>query len=83
MDDLYVYVPSHTPRHNTDQQHSSEDSTLVIYPTLFGGDQLTVAPVRGAQKLKCNKFIPADRLKGLISFSQDWQKFVACLEVYK
>lgn len=65
----------------TDQQHSSEDSTQVIYPTLLGGDQLTVARVRGAQKLRCNEFTPADRLEGLIPFSQDWHSFVACLEV--
>lgn len=81
MDDLHAYVPSHTPRPNTDQQYSSEDITQVIYPTLLGGDQLTVARVRGAQKLRCNEFTPADRLEGLILFSQDWHSFVACLEV--
>lgn len=73
MDDLHAYVPSHTP--NTDQQHSSEDKIQLV--------QLTVARVRGAQKLRCNEFTPADRLEGVIPFSQDWHSFVACLEVSK
>lgn len=79
MDDLHAYVPSHTP--NTDQQQSSEDKIQLVHPILLGGDQLTVARVRSAQKLRCNEFTPADRLEGLIPFSQDWHSFVACLEV--
>ena len=79
MDDLHAYVPSHTP--NTDQQQSLEDKIQLVHPILLGGDQLTVARVRSAQKLRCNEFTPADRLEGLIPFSQDWHSFVACLEV--
>lgn len=70
MDDLHAYVPLHTP--NTDQQHSSEDKIQLVHPTLLGGDQLTVARVRGAQKLRYNEFTQADRLEGLIPFTQDW-----------
>ena len=79
MDDLHAYVLSYTP--DSDQQHSSEDKIQLVHPTLLGGDQLTVDRVRGAQKLRCNGFTPADRLEGLIPFSQDWHTFVACLEV--
>ena len=108
MDDLLVYVPSHTldscqqwtpedtcqqqTPEDTSQQRTPEDTSQqlayegkieVVHPILLGGDQLTVARARGAQKLRSNEYTPSDRLEGLIPFSQDWHTFVAFLEVSK
>ena len=82
MDDFHKYVPMHTQDAEDSQgQISSDHSTSIVYPILLGGDQLTIARVRGSQKLRNNEYTPADRLEGFIPFAQDWHAFVAFLDV--
>ena len=39
---------------------------------LFGGDQLTVARIRGAQILRDTQDKPVDRFEGIIPVIEDW-----------
>ena len=46
-------------------------SNTMQHKLIFGGDQLTVAHVRGAQVAMCNGSTPLQRLEGLISIIHD------------
>ena len=50
-------------------------------PVLIGGDQLTVARARGAQKAKANATSPLGRLDGLVPMVEDWHAKVVLLGV--
>lgn len=43
-----------------------------FFPILFGGDQVTVARVRGTQALRDTHDNPVDRLQGIILVVEDW-----------
>ena len=49
--------------------------------TLIGGDQLTVARARGAQKIRSNSFKSEDRLDGLLPVAEDWHSKMCLLQV--
>ena len=73
---LQRYIPTKTiPR-----QHESS-SNISQHKLLLGGDQLTVARVRGAQIAMCNGSNPVKRLEGFIPVIQDWHAKVVLLEV--
>ena len=53
-----VYVPS--------RMESASVSHEVLHKILFGGDQLTVARMRGAQAVKTNSLTPTTRMEGFV-----------------
>lgn len=48
---------------------------------LFGGDQLTVARARGAQRIRENSTDGTGRLEGLVPVCEDWHARVALVSV--
>ncbi len=59
-----VFIPS--TGETVQVQHAA------FHRVLFGGDQLTVARGRGAQKARVNSVSPQARLDGLIPCAEDW-----------
>lgn len=49
--------------------------------TLVGGDQLTVARIRGAQKIRGNSEKSEDRFDGLLPVAEDWHTKMCFMEV--
>ena len=52
-----------------------------FYPILFGGDQLTVARIRGTKTLRDTQDKPADRFEGIIPIVEDWHARMGLLKV--
>jgi len=52
-----------------------------FHPILFGGDQLTVARIRGAQTLRDTQDNPVDRLEGVRPVVEDWHTRMVLLKV--
>ena len=52
-----------------------------FFATLFGGDQLTVARVRGTQALRDTHDSPTDRLQGVVPVIEDWHARMAVMKV--
>ena len=59
-----------------------EDIHLHFASVLIGGDQLTVALMRGTQALRDTEETPVPRLEGMVSVIEDWHAQVALLKVY-
>ena len=84
MAHLHQYAP--LVEETQDCYVASIDQTVKVTraracPILIGGDQLTVARARGAQKAKTNAFSPSDRLEGLVPMVEDWHAKVVILSV--
>lgn len=85
MADLHNYVPAVS---FTEDVYVKERgitvavSRAIMYPLLFGGDQLTAARGRDAKKVKYNSPSPTLRLDGLAPCAEDWHTKVILLEVY-
>ena len=56
-----------------------EDKECAV--TLVGGDQLTVARIRGAQKVRGNLETSEQRFDGLLPVAEDWHAKMCFLEV--
>ena len=52
-----------------------------FHSILFGGDQLTVARIRGAKVLRDTHDTPTDRLEGVLPVVEDWHARMALLKV--
>ena len=52
-----------------------------LWEVLFGGDQLTVARIRGTQTLRDTEESPGDRLEGVIPVVEDWHTRMTFLRV--
>ena len=52
-----------------------------FFPILFGGDQLTVARVRGTQALRDTTDNCVDRLEGVAAVVEDWHARMALVRV--
>lgn len=52
-----------------------------FHPILFGGDQLTVARMRGTQALRDTQDKRVDRLDGVIPVVEDWHTRMTLLKV--
>ncbi len=83
MDILHQYVPTKT---TTEEFHlmSGEPFTVDIHRfhhLFLGGDQLTVARVRGAHRVRLNSNDGVGRLDGLVPSVEDWHAKVVYLEV--
>ena len=84
MAHLHQYVP--LVEETRDCHVASIDQTVKVTtaranPILIGGDQLTAARARGAQKAKANALSPSDRLEGLVPMVEDWHAKVVLLSV--
>ena len=52
-----------------------------FYSILFGGDQLTVARIRGSQALRDIQEKKVDRLEGIIPVIEDWHARMTLMKV--
>lgn len=73
MDAQHKYVPTCV----AESQEMTSQSTVTInkssfHQLLFGGDQLTVARVRGTKALRHTEDKGVDRLNGLVPAVEDW-----------
>lgn len=72
---LHQYVP--VIEFSEEQVISSSSEKVevpkaVFSPVLLGGDQLTAARVRGAQKAKVSDDVPVNRMEGIVPVAEDW-----------
>jgi hypothetical protein len=81
--DEMVDIMKHVHSNYIPFQEHAEDKTISTGETvtvtkakhhqiLFGGDQLTAARMRSAQKARMNKDYPSDGLCGIVPVSEDW-----------
>ena len=79
----HQYVPVIKYQQKINSSVITEESLddAVMYPILFGGDQLTIARQRTAIKAKSNAPTPVIRLDGLIPTIEDWHAKLTFLEV--
>ena len=54
------------------QELVTTEEKASIHRIVVGGDQLTAARIRAAQKGKLNGQTPLSRLEGIISVAEDW-----------
>ena len=52
-----------------------------FHHVLFGGDQMTCARVRGAQKIRANSTTGRARLEGFVPVVEDWHAKVCFMQV--
>ena len=74
MSHLHQYVPSVIYLENVSIQAMGVSVQVpcgILHKILFGGDQLTAARVRGAQRIRINSTSPQEKLEGLIPCSED------------
>lgn len=64
---------------NTDEE--VQVPSAIYHHKFFGGDQLTVARIRSAQKYMCNADTPAKRLVGFHAMIEDWHTKLTFMEV--
>ena len=87
LEDIQVYVPStDIEREVTVPNKSGPDTVMKIRDqqhkmTLVGGDQLTVARMRGAQRIRGNSETSQQRLDGFLPVVEDWHAKMCFLEV--
>lgn len=80
---VHKYVPSKT----VDRELKLPDEETMKYTeqhyavTLVGGDQLTVARIRGAHRIRSNSTKSEDRLDGLLPVAEDWHSNMCLLQV--
>ena len=55
--------------------------SAVYHHLFFGGDQLTAARIRSAQKHMCNADTPGKRLLGFHAMIEDWHTKLTFMEV--
>ena len=75
MSHLHHYVPNVTYMDNIsipDMEERLQIPRAIFHRILFGGDQLTVARARGAQRIRVNSTSPEAKLEGLIPCVEDW-----------
>ena len=75
MSHLHQYVPSVAYLENFSIQGmgvSVQVPRAILHKILFGGDQLTAARARAAQRIRVNSTSPQEKLEGLIPCSEDW-----------
>ena len=79
----HQYVPAveYEERTRCDEISDVIVKDAVMYPLLFGGDQLSVARQRTALKVMSNAETPALRMEGLIPTIEDWHTKLTFLEV--
>lgn len=82
LDELHKYIPTTTTEGVTlpdGQVFTHEDYRLI--QILLGGDQLTVARVRGAVAARSSHENARDRLEGVIPVVEDWHARQVLMQV--
>ena len=77
LEDLHKYIPVVTSTSQTSVlvEGEVEECTITddeLFRIVFGGDQLTAARARGAQRVRSNSERPLDKLEGVEPVSEDW-----------
>lgn len=81
---LHKYVPSKTVNRVVflpDGEEVMNYTEQKYSITLLGGDQLTAARARGAQRIRSNSLKSEDRLEGILPVSEDWHTKMCLLQV--
>lgn len=87
LDRLHNYVPMTQTEQEFDVVHDDDDvehlSITVdhFHHILLGGDQLTVARVRGCQRIRNNSESGRACLEGLLPVAEDWHSKMCYLKV--
>ena len=83
MDSLHQYVLSISKDITVDlpDGHSINYKDVDMWETLFGGDQLTAARIRGAISIRANHPTTLQRLEGLIPTVEDWHTRMTLMKV--
>ena len=87
LDELHKYVPMKQTVKEFDVVHDDdnvEHITVTVdhfYHTFLGGDQLTVARVRGCQRVRNNSESGKACLEGLLPVTEDWHPKMCYLKV--
>ena len=58
-----------------------EVDTTQFFPILFGGDQLTIARIRGTQMLRDTQDNRCDRFEGILPVVEDWHSRMTLMKV--
>ncbi len=72
MEHIHNYVPS---KQYCDYDENDETISIpraILYPILFGGDQVTATRARSAKLAKVNSYDPCKRFDGIIPIAADW-----------
>lgn len=88
LEELQKYVPvvSSTSQTSVLVDGEVEECTVTddkFHRLLFGGDQLTAARARGAQRVRSNSERPLDKLEGFEPVCEDWHAKGVLLRVCK
>ena len=81
MHSLHKYVPTTTITCTYEIPSSGETVNVSVdefHHLIMGGDQLTAARARGAQRIRANSERGTERLRGLVPVVEDWHA-KACL----
>lgn len=86
VSEAHHYVPGieYTARKILESRNEQEEVAVpgaVYHHLFFGGDQLTAARVRSAQKHMCNADTPRKRLVGFHAMIEDWHTKLTFMEV--
>ena len=83
MEELLKYIPSKsTEEEITIEGYPPEKVTTThIHHILFGGDQLTVARIRGVIRQRQNSETSQGRMEGLVPVIEDWHAKVCLMSV--
>ena len=87
LDELHKYVPETTTMQTIDVCTEGGGTRAVdvhvhsFSHIPFGGDQLTVARIRGSQRVQFNSENGDERLEGFIPVIEDWHTKMCFMEV--
>lgn len=87
LEKIHKYVPAKDVERRLtlpNEEGPASDITLddkKFTTLLVGGDQLTVARIRGAQMIRGNSETSEQRFNGLLPVSEDWHAKMCFLEV--
>lgn len=88
LDALHKYVPKKTSIQSVDIcEESGATRTMDLqihhfHHILLGGDQLTVARVRGSQGIVSNSYNGSERIEGFIPVIEDWHTKMCYMQVH-
>ena len=75
LEHLHQYVPTLRREEKVDLPGTEEQVSIQVddfHQILLGGDQLTVARIRGAQRIRANSESASGRLQGFVPMVEDW-----------
>ena len=82
LEEYKQYVPSQTVKLKEPIPGSDDTEDETYLTTLIGGDQLSVARIRGAQCIRGSAELEKHRLDMFLPTAEDWHGKVCFIEVY-